>query len=552
MASQPLPAVSEDSEEARAFLQARVALLWKVLFFITLFSSGLGVIGAVAQRGMHLWITLATTAQAGIFWWLCRRGQRSLRFSRLMESGGLAFVITCGASTGRFLLMDVAHDRGLHDPAAIMMADAYVSMLQLFGTGLMVAIRAALIPSRPNRTLVITAILGLPAILMAGATLPTATGSLAWRGLDSPVFPWLPSTAVVMWVFVIITCTFISRTIYGLQAEVREARRLGQYVLETKIGEGGMGEVHRARHGMMRRPTAIKLIRSGKASEVQLRRFEREVQLTARLTHPNTITIFDYGRTNDGVFYYAMELLGGANLQRIVAVNGPQPPGRVIRILSMVCGALSEAHGVGLIHRDIKPANIMLCSQGGECDVVKLLDFGLVKELSVAGDAELTGVSTLLGTPQYMAPESIIAADSTDARTDIYAVGAVAYYLLAGVDVFEGKSVIEICLQHMHHVPEPFAARGVEVPTELEKVVLACLAKKPEQRPASAAELRRQLEACVVAPWSSEDAHVWWRDHRSELAKDDARITDGINDSKDSAPPARVEPNTAPFTLTRQ
>ena len=230
-------------------------------------------------------------------------------------------------------------------------------------------------------------------ILVTTALVPVADGGLAWRALDSGAYPWLPATAAMMWGFAIITCTVISWVIYGLRAEVREARRLGQYVLERKIGEGGMGEVYRARHGMMRRPSAIKLLRPDRAGEVDLRRFEREVQLTARLTHPNTITIFDYGRTHDGVFYYAMELLDGATLQRIVAVDGAQPAGRVVRILAMVCGALTEAHAIGLIHRDIKPANIMLCTQGGERDVVKLLDFGLVKEFEVDRDVTLTGAS---------------------------------------------------------------------------------------------------------------------------------------------------------------
>src|SRR5690606_752523 len=170
-----------------------------------------------------------------------------------------------------------------------------------------------------------------------------------------------------------------------------------------------------------------------------LLRFEREVQLTARLSHPNTITIFDYGRTHDGVFYYVMELLKGASLERVVDVGGPQPPGRVARILHMACGALSEAHAIGLIHRDIKPANIMLCTQGGERDVVKLLDFGLVKDVQVDRQVQLTRASALTGTPQYMAPESIRAPESVDARADLYALGAVAYFLLAGRDVFGGQ-----------------------------------------------------------------------------------------------------------------
>jgi eukaryotic-like serine/threonine-protein kinase len=527
MSSQrPLPA-SDDSEEASAFLQSRVTLFWKVMFFITLLSSGLGAVGAVAERGVDFWVTLAVTGQSGAFWWLCGRGRRSARFSRLMESIGLGFFVTCGVSVGRFLLVGVTRDRGLEDPAAIMMADAYVSMLQLFGTGLMVGIRAALIPSQPRRTLVITSLVGVPALLVSSFVVPAADGSLGLRGFDSPVFPWLPTTASVMWLFVVITCTLISKVIYGLRAEVREARRLGQYVLEQKIGEGGMGEVYRAHHGMMRRPSALKLLRSNQTGEVQLRRFEREVQLTARLTHPNTITIFDYGRTHDGVFYYAMELLDGANLQRIVAVDGSQPASRVVRILTMACGALNEAHGIGLIHRDIKPANIMLCSQGGERDVVKLLDFGLVKELAVDADAQLTGVSTLVGTPQYMAPESILDPSSADARTDIYALGAVAYYLLAGVDVFVGKSVLEVCSQHLHQAPEAFASRGADVPAELEAVVLACLDKKPDRRPQSAAELRRRLEACNVGLWDGDSARDWWRRHESAFAADHPRSVQG-------------------------
>ena len=351
------------------------------------------LIGAVAKPGVDFLFTLASTANAGIFWWLCRRGERSIRFSRRMESGGLLLNSTISALLGRYLLAGFARDHSLVSAEAALMADGYVSMLQLGGMAMMVAIRAALIPSSPRRTIIVTALFGVPMILVTTVLVPVADGGLAWRALDSGAYPWLPASPVMMWGFAIITCTVISWVIYGLRAEVREARRLGQYVLERKIGEGGMGEVYRARHGMMRRPSAIKLLRADRAGEINLRRFEREVQLTARLTHPNTITIFDYGRTHDGVFYYAMELLDGATLQRIVAVDGAQPAGRVVRILTMVCGALTEAHAIGLIHRDIKPANIMLCTQGGERDVVKLLDFGLVKEFEVGREVKLTGAS---------------------------------------------------------------------------------------------------------------------------------------------------------------
>ena len=220
-----------------------------------------------------------------------------------------------------------------------------------------------------------------------------------------------------------------------------------------------------------------------------------------------------------------MELLDGATLERIVAVDGAQPAGRVVRILTMACGALTEAHAIGLIHRDIKPANIMLCLQGGELDVVKLLDFGLVKELAVEGDVKLTGASTLTGTPQYMAPESILDPDAVDARADIYALGAAAYFLLSGSEVFNGNSIVEVCSQHLHQKPEPLSARGVVVEPALEAIVLACLAKDPARRPQSAAELRRRLDACEVETWDGESARTWWNEHRAELDSDALRST---------------------------
>jgi eukaryotic-like serine/threonine-protein kinase len=518
---------TDNSEAERAFLQARVALFWKVMFFIVLFSSGLGALGAVVDEpGPDVLLTLASATQGGVFWWLSGRGVRSIRFSRAMESGGLLLNSFIGALTGRYLFAGFARDLPVLGAQATVLADAYVSLMQLSGMAMLLAIRAALIPSRPRRTVVITALFGVPTILVNSFVVPTAGGGLALRTTDLGGALWLPTNFVIMWGFAIITSVVISRIIYGLRAEVRQARRLGQYVLEQKLGEGGMGEVYRARHGMMRRASAIKLLRGDRAGELNAHRFEREVQLTARLTHPNTITIFDYGRTDDGVFYYAMELLDGATLQRIVEVDGPQPAGRVVRILGMVCGALTEAHSIGLIHRDIKPANIMLCTQGGERDVVKLLDFGLVKEFRVAGEVEVTAASTILGTPQYMAPESIRLQDAADVRTDIYALGAVAYFLLAGANVFDGKSIVEICAQHLHEEPKPLSSRGISVPAELEAIVLACLRKEPDLRPASAAELRRRLDACAAPPWDSAMAQAWWTKHQPMLDGDAAARTD--------------------------
>ena len=517
MENQTRPPPSDDSEEARAFLQARVALFWKVMFFFYLLANVLGALGAIRKPGVDFFITSAVTAAAGACWWLCARGQRSKHFSQLVETGGLLVTLTAGGFLNRYVLAGFIEEHTLSTREGVLMADGLVWMLAQAGASMKMAIRAALVPSSPRRTGVLTLLLGVPLLGLATALVPSAGGGLTWRALDSGAFPWLPLATTMMWGFAVFTCTVISWVIYGLRVEVRKARRLGQYVLEQKIGEGGMGEVYRAHHGMMRRPSALKLLRSDRVSERQVQRFEREVQLTARLTHPNTITIFDYGRTSDGVFYYAMELLDGANLERIVDVGGAQPPGRVVRILTMACGALAEAHSIGLIHRDIKPANIVLCTQGGERDVVKVLDFGLVKEMAVDREVQLTATNSVIGTPQYMAPESMLAPDSVDARTDIYSLGAVAYFLLAGEEVFTGTSVLEVCSQHLHQRPKSLSERGAAVPPELEAIVLSCLEKDPANRPQSAAELRRRLDACQIDQWDAEHAERWWDEHQGEL-----------------------------------
>ncbi|MFN0053242.1 MAG: serine/threonine protein kinase [Planctomycetales bacterium] len=290
-------------------------------------------------------------------------------------------------------------------------------------------------------------------------------------------------------------------------------KQLGQYVLERKLGVGGMGVVYLGRHALLRRPTAIKLIEPDKANDTALKRFEREVVLTCRLNHPNTIAIYDYGRTPEGLFYYAMEYLDGLTLQQLVDRFGPQPDGRVARILEQVCGSLAEAHDLGLVHRDIKPANIMLNQRGGLCDFVKVLDFGLVR---TAGDqqAGLTAAGVLTGTPLYMSPESIESPQEVDGRSDLYAVGAVGYYLLTGRPVFVGTSVVEVCMQHFNARPTPPSEiLGRAVSGELEGLLLGCLAKRPADRPATARELAQRLAQCAVdEPWSASQASAWWRD----------------------------------------
>src|SRR5258708_6409333 len=259
LSHRPSP-VSENSEEARAFFQSRVALFWKVIFFIVLLGFGLGVSGAVAKPGFDLVLTLASTGEAGILWWLCGRGKRSIRFSRVMEGGGLLLNSIISAPMGRYILAGFARDHSIVSAQGMVIADGFVSMLQLCGMAMMLAIRAALIPSTPRRTIMVTALFGVPSILVSTVLIPVAGGGLGRRALDSGSNPWLPATLAMMWGFGVITCTVISWVIYGLRAEVREARRLGQYVLEEKIGEGGMGVVYRATHAMLRRPAAIKLL----------------------------------------------------------------------------------------------------------------------------------------------------------------------------------------------------------------------------------------------------------------------------------------------------
>lgn len=297
--------------------------------------------------------------------------------------------------------------------------------------------------------------------------------------------------------------------IYGLRESVSQAQQLGQYVIERKLGEGGMGEVYLARHTLLRRLTAVKLLPPERAGEKTVARFEREVRATSRLTHPNTVGIFDDGRTRDGVFYYAMEYLHGLDLQRLVQQQGPLAPARVVHIVAQIAGALHEAHAAGLVHRDLKPANVPLCDRGGQRDTVKVLDFGLVKDNSLEGSGPLqTEVNALIGTPTYLAPESIHSPAEVDARADLYALGAIAYCLLTGREVFEGKTVVALCIAHLHETPvAPSKRLGRELPPRLEALV-RCLNKSPEAPPQSAAALRKKLLACGIDTWRDEDAEA--------------------------------------------
>ena len=298
----------------------------------------------------------------------------------------------------------------------------------------------------------------------------------------------------------------------GLRAQLHEARKFGQYQLRRKIGEGGMGEVYMAEHQLLKRPCAIKLIRpEAGADPVALARFEREVQSSARLSHPNTIAIYDYGHTDDGTFYYVMEFLEGMSLDELVKRAGPLPPGRAIYLLRQACAGLAEAHGIGLVHRDLKPANIFIAHRGGESDVAKILDFGLVKLTRDPGAPALTADLTVSGTPSYMAPEQATGNRDLDARADVYALGAVAYFALTGQPPFEGESAFAIMMAHARDAVIPPSEISPGLPADLEQVVLTCLAKKPEDRYPDARAMGRAIAACEAAPtWDADQADRWW------------------------------------------
>jgi eukaryotic-like serine/threonine-protein kinase len=301
------------------------------------------------------------------------------------------------------------------------------------------------------------------------------------------LFGLLIIAAIAIFVFTIV----VARLQREAQKAAIEAKQLGQYRLETRLGAGAMGVVYKGHHAMLRRPTAIKMLNVDKVNEASIQRFEREVQITCKLNNPATVAIYDYGRTPEGVFYYAMEYLDGIDLQALVEKYGPQPEGRVISILKQVCSSLYEAHSLGLVHRDIKPANIMLNRRGGEPDVVKVLDFGLVKAIDDEKQARQSGAG-MSGTPLYMSPEAIQTPDLVDARSDLYAVGAVGYYLVTGQPVFNAVSLVELCQHHVATMPEaPSQRLGKAISPELEAALLACLEKSP--RPVDSA---RSLSAC--------------------------------------------------------
>ncbi|MFT7579312.1 MAG: tRNA A-37 threonylcarbamoyl transferase component Bud32 [Myxococcota bacterium] len=371
-------------------------------------------------------------------------------------------------------------------------------------------------------------ILVFPLILPAepGRALMTSLGAAATLPLMLFVMPALlgfapPELSVVgLNATAVLVCALMSwfgaRMIYQLGGELDRAQRMGSYQLVAPIGKGGMGEVWRAKHAMLARPAAIKLIRDDRVSNDDLARdrFHLEAQAIASLRSPHTIELYDFGVTEDGVLYFVMELLDGMDLDALVLRHGPAPAERVVHFLKQACHSLAEAHGTGLIHRDIKPANLFVAQLGRDHDVLKLLDFGLAKREvhATVEDVHLTVAGKIQGTPAYMAPEQILGDRPLDGRADLYALGCVAWYLLVGQDVFTGTTATQVMFAHLQSEPDaPSTQAEQAIPPELDAAVMACLAKEPDGRPVDADALSALLDAVPLGrPWSQERARRWW------------------------------------------
>lgn len=449
----------------------------------------------------HTLMTLVTGLVALRLCMHCPRLQRRLRLAELAVFGGSALLFA--------LLTFDSLSQGLYvSPIGYVNPFGEIWLMLIFTYALF-------IPNSLRRASVIIGVMAaIPVVLVAGfwvaswtlaGVVPGKAGTFVNAIFEMTMIMALAAAAAV----------WGSHTIGLLRRKAFEAQQFGQYRLKRLLGSGGMGEVHLAEHLMLKRPCAVKLIRPDKAGDGQaLARFEREVKATAKLTHWNTVEIYDYGRTSDGTFYYVMEYLPGLTLGQLVEMHGPLPPARVIHLLAQTCEALAEAHAEDLIHRDIKPANIFAAKRGGVYDVAKLLDFGLAKPLTDVETAALTQEGTITGSPLFMSPEQVEGERHPDARSDIYSLGAVAYYVLAGEPPFNHATPIKVMMAQVRDEPTPPSRVNPNVPHDLEQVVLKCLEKDPDHRFQNAEQLRQALLTCDAAgQWDRLQAAEWWQCH---------------------------------------
>ncbi len=387
-----------------------------------------------------------------------------------------------------------------------------------FGVSLILFLTAAFLPWRTRNQIALGALATLwyPALLiLLWTSLPEAQAFWAAQGGAAEFrhhLIWgVTGTAILAGASAV-----VSQTLYSLRRTAYKAERLGNYVIHKELASGGMGHVFLAQHALMCRPTAVKLMRAtDREQETALARFEREIRVSATLTHPNTITIYDVGRTPDRSLYYAMEYLEGLDLQQLVERFGPVDPARAIYLLKQVCGSLSEAHSRNIIHRDIKPSNIFLTRRGDVYDFVKVLDFGLAKRIEDGGAPTLTKSGVLFGTPRYVAPEMVYGNEKVDGRADIYCLGAVGYWMVSGQPPFTAESSVQVVIDHVKTTPKrPSEVTELDIPAELEDIIMRCLEKRPGDRFQRARELEAALDAVPLPePWSRDKAEGWWQLH---------------------------------------
>ncbi len=503
-------------EEMRVFLQRRLRILTTTVCTLLVSLSAVFIISLANEPSRSAW-------QAILYF--CTRFPNSVLFFLAASSTTLTMLLwRKRARTTTLNIIDALFLQTLMGPCLYLYArlhffefsgfSAVVPFLMLF-----ILARAVLIPSTAWRTIFLSlpAPIGVLLIqLQAGASY-----SYAGQPYESMHFTdSLMQNQILLW-GAIAVAAIASKVNLSLRRQNFNARNIGQYKIEKLLGEGGMGEVYLATHSLLKRPTAVKFLRPEIAGEHALTRFEHEVKHTSRLSHPNTITIYDYGHTVEGVFYYVMELLRGANLHQIVTKTGPMPPGRVIHVLSSACGALGEAHRKGIIHRDIKPQNIMLCDMGGELDTIKILDFGLVKDIHDPS-ADIDEPGSISGTPETMSPESQTE-EFVGPASDIYSLCAVGCFLLTGKPIFDAGSVVEFLKAHLERDPIPPSKRNPDVPDDLENILLQGLEKGPARRPDSAQSLRDSLLSCRDSgSWGNKQAASWWTDHGESLLRQES------------------------------